>query len=120
MSLSRTKDIPTEAWGTEIVLDKITLERDKEGINTARGGECLISRDLFFQISDYTQSQPTGPSPGRMYRKALFWPALRPREYPEYIGRDPNWFLFLCVRTPDSRYAESVDHVPFHVTFLED
>lgn len=122
MSLSRTTDIPRDAWGVTILLDKITTYRDRGGVLTAQGGECLISQDLFFRISDYTQSQPTGPSPGRIYRKALFWPALRPRGYPEHVGKDPNWFFYLCVRTPDSRpkYAKSVDHVPFHVTFIEE
>jgi hypothetical protein len=124
MSLSRTKDVPSQAWGRDVILDKITVERDRKGILSARGGECPIDKDLFFQVSDYTQSQPTGPSPGRIYRKALNWPALYPDQYPKRyaINPDPNWFLFLCVKTPDSRpeFDGSVDHVPFHVTFIEE
>lgn len=117
---SRTKEIPFKAWGNEIILDKITVERDRQGILSAKGGECLITRELFEKISDYTRSQPTSPSPGRIYRKAMDWPALWPEQYPDFKGQDPNRFVFLCVRTPDSRpeFDESTDHVPFHVSFI--
>jgi len=122
MSIGYARDISPEVWTSSIVLDKITVKRDGGGVLTAQGGECLIDRDLFFRISDYTRSQPTAPSPGRIYRKALFWTALYPDQYPNSIHKDPNWFLFLCVETPDSRpkYKKSVDHVPFHATFMDE
>jgi hypothetical protein len=48
---------------------------------------------------------------------------LYPEQYPERYKNDPNpnWYLYLCVKTPDSRpeFAKSVDHVPFRVNFLE-
>lgn len=118
MSISRVSELPDGVFGRKIVLDKITLYRDREGILTAKGGDCLIDRDLFEKISDYTRSQPTGPSAGRIYRKALWWTALVPGH--QHFGQDPNWHFFLCVPTPDSRpeFAKSVDHVPFKVTFL--
>lgn len=119
--IARVKELPRGAFGKLIVLDKITVERDRKGILSAVGGECLFDPELFQKISDYTQSQPTAPSPGQIYRKALNWPALRPVSHPQHQGEDPNWFFYLCVRTPDSRpkYEKSVDHVPFHVTFLD-
>lgn len=84
---------------------------DFDPIESPRGRACVIRRELFEQISDYTRSQPTGPSPGRIYRKALNWPALS-RQYPDRFGEDPNWFIYVCVRAFD---GSGVDHVPFHV-----
>lgn len=111
--------MPDGVWGDKITLDKITTYRDSDGMLTAKGGACLFDRELFERVSDYTRSQPTGPSVGRVYRKALNWPALAPEAYPEWAGQDPTWYFFLCVRTPDPRpeFAGSVDHVPFVVIF---
>ena len=122
-NIMRVRDLPDDVWGTKVVLDKITTFRDSKGILTAKGGDCLFDPELFEHISDYTRSQPTGPSVGRIYRKAFNWPALNPESYPEYVaqqGTDPNWYFFLCVKTPDPRpdFDGSVDHVPFRVVFL--
>ncbi len=117
MSIIRVSELPKSVWRDDIVLDKITTKRDSQGILSAVGGTALIKEELFFRISDYTRSQPTAPSVGRIYRKALNWPALQGNFR---HGEDPNWYFYLCVPTPDPRpmFAKSVDHVPFKVEFL--
>lgn len=51
---------------------------------------CLITLEAFDAIADYTRSQPTGASPGRIYKKNLHW-----------SGPPANWFIYVCV--PDGR-----------------
>lgn len=46
---------------------------------------CVITRAALESIADYTQSRPTGPSPGRIYRKNLHW-----------SGPPSNWFVYIC------------------------
>lgn len=59
-----------------------------------KGDAVLMTHRLFERIGDYTRSQPTGPSVGRVYRKNLDW---RP-DTPD------NWWLFICERDLDPRY----------------
>ena len=47
---------------------------------------CLMDQSTFEKIPDYTQSRPTGASPGRIYRKNLGWPDDMP----------DNWFVYIC------------------------
>ena len=71
----------------------------------ADGGlpKVLIEEPTFAQIGDYTRSQPTSPSPGRVYRKNFGWPDDMP----------DNWVLHVCEIDPDDpRY---VLHRPYRV-----
>ncbi len=70
--------------------------------------QALIPRVIFEEIGDYTQSLPTSPSPGRIYRKALNWPALYNKS-----GEDPNWWVYVTKRDPDD--PKYVLHHPFKV-----
>lgn len=72
----------------------------------------IMSKQEFEQIGDYSRSCPTGPSPGRVYRKALNWPALICNDEDE----DPNWWVYRCERAEDDPHA--VDHHPFKPVFL--
>lgn len=51
---------------------------------------CLITREVFEGLSDYTRSQPTNPAPGRIYKKNLGWPSDMP----------DNWFAYWCLQDP--------------------
>lgn len=68
--------------------------------------ECVvITRAAFDQLQDYTRSQPTGPSTGRIWKKNFHW-----------SGPPDNWFICL-VGLPDGepglpifqRHAEIVE-----------
>lgn len=61
------KDIPLDS----IVCDKDTV---------------VMKREIFEQLADYSRSHPTGPKPGRIFRKALNWSNKQ----------DPNWFVYIC------------------------
>lgn len=50
----------------------------------------LITEDALRSIGDYTRSQPTGPSPGRVYRKNLGWAP----EHPD------SWWVYVCEADP--------------------
>lgn len=50
---------------------------------------CLITQAAFDRLSDYTRSQPTSPSPGRIYKKNLHW-----------TGPPANWFVYVCALDP--------------------
>lgn len=66
----------------------------------------LVFRSTFNRIADYTRSQPTGPSVGRIYRKNLGW------------GKETsdNWWIYFCKPDPEPGY---VAHVPRKATILE-
>jgi hypothetical protein len=51
----------------------------------------LITPALFWSLSDYTQSLPTGPRAGRVYRKNLSWQHDAP----------DNWFVYFVEDAPD-------------------
>lgn len=78
----------------------------------------LISEREFLRLDDYTRSCPTGPSPGRVYRKALNWPALHPEHHPNRAAADPdpNWWVYRCERADDD--PKAVDHHPFKPVFV--
>lgn len=62
----------------------------------------------FARIDDYTASMPTGPSPGRCYRKNTDW---RP-------GTPDQWWFFVVENDPsDPRYQL---HHGYVVVFLAD
>jgi hypothetical protein len=48
-------------------------ELDEESYALLPDCRILIERAAFESISDYTRSQPTSPSAGRVYRKNLSW-----------------------------------------------
>lgn len=52
---------------------------------------CVVDRHVFEHIGNYTRSQPTSPSPGRIYRKDLNWPD------PDA----PNWFIYVTELDPE-------------------
>lgn len=49
----------------------------------------LITLGSFLSLNDYTRSMPTGPSPGRVYRKNLHWTKM-----------PANWFVYVCEADP--------------------
>lgn len=71
-------------WLKDVPLDTLTWDDQHAHVTEA----------TFNRIGDYTRSQPTGPSPGRIYKKALNWPNLQ-------NGGDPNWFIYICEEDPD-------------------
>lgn len=66
----------------------------------------VIERATFERIGDYTRSQPTGPSPGRVYRKNLGWA-------PEHPDR---WFVYWC--QPDPTDPKFTLHYPFEALIV--
>lgn len=86
----------------------------------------LCTSAVFWSIADYTRSQPTGPSPGRVYRKDLLWPYAHVRVgllgMSGGIAVAANWFVYVCVRcTEDHRghTDECVAHVPYKPIFVD-
>ena len=74
----------------------------------------FMPQKIFDSIGDYTRSCPTSPSAGRIYKKALNWPAL----YGDYRhDEDPNWWIFLCENDPDEEGY--VLHHPFKVVISD-
>jgi hypothetical protein len=67
----------------------------------------LTTQSTFDDIADYTQSRPTGPRPGRVYKKNHGWP----------ITMDDNWFVYVCRAAPDEPGA--VDHFGKPVLLVE-
>ena len=61
----------------------------------------VMSADTFESLGDYTRSCPTGPSPGRIYRKNLGW----------HPSTEDNWWVFVCERATD--HPGYVDHHPY-------
>lgn len=58
----------------------------------------LVRQSTFDRLGDYTRSMPTGPSPGRIWRRANFFTALMPSH--EHFGMDPNWFVYVAQLCP--------------------
>lgn len=73
-------------------------------------GVAVLTERLFARIGDYTRSQPTGPSPGRVYRKNLVWAA----------DHSDNWWLFLCEAAFDDDPRSGVIHYPYRVVLVDD
>lgn len=66
-----------------------------------------VTPSVFERIGDYTRSQPTGPSPGRIYRKNRGWPG----------DMDDNWFVYVCV--PDIEPGFTL-HQGRRIIFMEE
>lgn len=66
----------------------------------------IVTPELFRRIGDYTQSQPTSPSPGRIYKKNLHW-----------SGPPTNWWVYLCEKSKMEGY---VDHRPLRLVMSTD
>lgn len=66
---------------------------------------CLLSQSTFDRLGDYTRSQPTGPSAGRIYRKNLGWP----------LDMDDNWFVYIVINASD---GDGQLHVPFSAVIV--
>lgn len=81
------RDLP--AWGWEEI-----------------GGEFHLTQEIFDNIADYTQSMPTGPSPGRIYKKNLHW-----------SGPPSNWHIYVCWR--DKEYPDAVSHTPLRAVIID-
>lgn len=69
-----------------------------------------LTQEIFEGIGDYTRSQPTGPSAGRVYRKNLMWDKVNHPDEPD------NWFIFWC-RKPMSA-PTMIDHHPYKPIIL--
>lgn len=86
----------------------------------------ICTPDVFFSIADYTRSQPTGPSPGVVYRKNLLWPYESlwcPLVFDSgawlngRIAAAANWFVYVTVRDPDDDHG--VLHHPYKPIFVD-
>lgn len=64
----------------------------------------IVTQNVFDRLGDYTRSVPTGPTPGRVYKKNLGWPP----------NMEDNWFIYFCVRDPND--DKMVLHVPRRLT----
>ena len=73
-------------------------ELDKLGRYREDADNYYITQRQFDSILDYTRSQPTAPSPGRVYKKNLGW-------LPQHHD---NWFMYICRRAWDD--PKAVDH----------
>lgn len=72
----------------------------------------LVLRSTFDRLNDYTRSMPTGPSPGRVWKRSLFWTALMPSH--ENFGQDPNWFVYVAQLCPGIDDPKDLRHVRNH------
>ena len=55
--------------------------------------QILLTQRVFDGLGEYSCSLPTGPSPGRIYRRNLRWPKE---------SRNPsNWLVYIC--EPDTK-----------------
>lgn len=77
------------------------LDEEPEGSVSGQYRAIVIEPDVFERVQDYTRSSPTGPSPGRVYRKNHGWPP----------NMDDNWFVFFVIDGPDKGQI----HVPYSV-----
>lgn len=67
----------------------------------------IVTPELFRRIGDYTRSQPTSPSPGRIYKKNLGWH----KQFPN------NWWVYLCEPSTENGF---VDHRPLRLVVSTD
>ena len=96
-------ELPKKVRLSEPPMHRIGKEDDPTRVRTIE-----IDRESFERIGDYTRSDPTGPSPGRIYRKNLDW-----RTYTSDL-----WFIYYVVRDPeDDSY---VYRVPYRVILVDD
>jgi hypothetical protein len=70
--------------------------------------EVAVLRSTFDRIGDYTRSQPTAPSPGRIYRKNFGWPS----------SMDDRWFVYVVEQDPND--DGWVFQYPYEALILED
>lgn len=70
------------------------------------GRVVLMTQGVFDQLMDYSRSLPTGPSPGRVYKKNYGWPDDMP----------DNWFFFYCDTDPDD--SAYVVHHPYQIVVV--
>lgn len=84
---------------------KGTLLLDDPSISASER-HCIIDPTSFERLGNYTQSMPTGASPGRIYKKNLGWPK----------EMDDNWIVYLVTRSEQEGY---VDHNPYKALLLE-
>lgn len=65
----------------------------------------VVTIEVFKRLADYTRSCPTGPKPGRIYKKLGNWDEMR--KYPDH---ESFWWVYYCIRDPkDPKY---VLHIP--------
>ncbi len=79
------------------VEDSIELKWDDD----AEKRYILLDEATFEGIGDYTRSSPTGPSPGRIYKKNFGWAPNTP----------DNWWVYITERDPED--DEYVLHHPY-------
>lgn len=84
-----------------------------EGTMLCNSNGVLVMRSTFDRLNDYTRSMPTGPSPGRVWKRALYWTALMPSH--EHFGEDPNWFVYVARLCPGVFDAKDHRHKRNHV-----
>lgn len=92
---------------------------------------CYVTEEVFRRLSDYTNSCPTAPSSGRVYKKDLAWkrlsgvtewmPELAKYGYSE--ARPHDWWVFFVrngswVEHEERQYGQL--HHPFHLVVLND
>jgi hypothetical protein len=82
--------------------DKHYLEDLEAGTFLRSEKLIIITQEAFNRMGDYTRGQPTGPTPGRIYRKNHDW-----RE-----GTPDQWWVFICEPAPEAGF---VDHHPHRV-----
>lgn len=78
-------------------------------VNVDQNPRILIERSAFNSIGDYTRSQPTGPSPGRVYRCNLGW-------HPDMAD---NWFVYVC-EAGTGKDEGWVVHRPYKAVIVDD
>lgn len=59
-----------------------------------------VTQEVFDRLADYSRSQPTGPSSGRVYKKNLGW----------HPDDEDAWYIYMCIRDPNDE--KFVLHVP--------
>lgn len=83
-------------------------ELDEEEYAILPDKRILITRKAFESIADYTRSQPTTPSPGRIYRKNYGW----------RTNRSDSWYIHICEADPE--FEQYVLHHPYRVELVDD
>lgn len=92
----------------EVPVSRIRLDEFPKDAFIRRSEKAIIlTREIFDQLSDYSRSQPTAPSVGRVYKKNLGWPTDMP----------DNWYYYECIRDPDD--PKYVLHVPRKIIIAE-
>lgn len=86
----------------------------------------ICTSAVFWSIADYSRSQPTGPSPGRIYRKDLLWNHVTRLNIFGAQGFGltlaANWFVYVCERCTDDHRGHTdkcVAHHPYKPIFVD-